>query len=65
MRRLVEAPLKDFSKDLDNGAKFLMKSLITATEEQEQAGIMVSVFHFKSMGSKSWETFAIKPVLPI
>ena len=44
MRRLVEAPLKDFSKDLDNGAKFLMKSHITATEDQEQAGIIV--FHY-------------------
>ena len=46
MRRLVEAPLKDFSKDLDNGAKFLMKSHITATEDQEQAGIIVSVCHY-------------------
>ena len=45
MRRLVEAPLKDFSKDLDNRAKFLMKSHITATEDQEQADILVSVFH--------------------
>ena len=53
MRRLVEAPLKDFSKDLDSGAKFLMKSHITATEDQEQAGIIV--FHyvngFKNLGS--------------
>ena len=46
MRRLVEAPLKDFSKDLDSGAKFLMKSHITATEDQEQAGIIVSVCHY-------------------
>ena len=45
MRRLVEAPLKDFSKDLDNRAKFLMKSHITATEAQEQADNIVSVFH--------------------
>ena len=44
MRRLVEAPLKDFSKDLDNGAQFLIKSHITATEDQEQAGIIV--FHY-------------------
>ena len=46
MRRLVEAPLKDFSKDLDNGAKFLMKSHITATKDQEHAVIIVSVFHY-------------------
>ena len=43
MRRLVEAPLKDFSKDLDNGTEFLMKSHITATEDEEQAGIITSV----------------------
>lgn len=29
MRRLVEAPLKDFSKDLHNGARFLMKLHVT------------------------------------
>ena len=29
MRRLVEAPLKDFSKDLHNGAKFLMTLYVT------------------------------------
>ena len=46
MRRLVEAPLKDFSKDLENRAKFLIKSHITATENKEQAGIIVSVFHY-------------------
>ena len=46
MRRLVEAPLKDFSKDLDNWAKFLMKSHITATEDQEQAGIIFFVLHY-------------------
>ena len=45
MRRLVEAPLKDFSKDLDNRAKFLMESNITATEHQEQADIIVSGSH--------------------
>ena len=39
MRRLVEAPLKDFSKDLENGAKFPVKLHITATEDQEQAAI--------------------------
>ena len=43
MRRLVEAPLKDFSKDLENGAKFLMKLHITATEVLEQALIIETV----------------------